>query len=260
MNTLNNRIDNYLQQENFGKDCKIWNPWIGCKKISEGCENCYVLPHNVFHGDYQPFAYTDAPFGTVVTVSLRSDFFLKAADYMRTLVWQEIKKHPNLIFLIITKRASRIKKCLPPDWGDGYENVILCVTAENQKRADERLPILLDIPAKHKWVTCSPLLEKIDLTSYLSKHQIELVETTGERDCKKKARPTKYEWSESLSDQCKQYDTRFSQLYLGHNFIMPDGTIKRDWTGWYGSKAADDLNLSYYKPITFKLQDKTITF
>lgn len=257
---MNTRLDNYLQKHNFGNDTRIWNPWCGCKKLSEGCDNCYVLPHNVFRGEYYPFHHEEALPGTFITVSLRSDFFLKAADSFRDYVWQTIKAHPDLIFLIITKRVSRIQKCLPADWNAGYDNVVLCATVENQKRADERLSVFLDVPAKHKWVTCSPLLEKIDLTCYLSKHQIELVETTGERDCKKKARPTKYEWSKSLSDQCKQYDTRFSQLYLGHNFIMPDGTVKRDWTSWYGSKAADDLDLSYYKPITFQLQDKTITF
>ena len=41
---------------------------------------------------------------------------------------------------------------------------------------------------------------------------------------------------------------------------MPNGTVVRDWTTWYGSKAADDLNLSYYQPITFHLKDKDITF
>jgi protein gp37 len=255
---MENKLTDYLQKYNFGKDSRVWNPWRGCRKTSEGCDNCYV--RRSFCSEYVPFNHADASAGTVITVSLQSDFFLKEADSLRDFVWQTIKTHPNLIFLIITKRVSRIQRCLPKDWGEGYSNVILCATAENQKRVDERIPILLNIPAKHKWVTCSPLLEEIDLTQYLQKHEIELVETTGEVDCKYKARPTKYEWSKSLSDQCKQYDTRFSQLYLGHNFIMPDGTVKRDWTSWYGSKAADDLDLSYYKPITFQLQDKTITF
>ncbi len=257
---MNKKSTGYLQKYNFGADSRIWNPWRGCKKISEGCDNCYVLPHNTFRSEYYSFQHIDALPGTFITVSLLSDFFLKTADSLRKQVWQTIRDNPNLIFLIITKRVSRIKRCLPEDWNDGYDNVVLCATAENQKRAGERIPILLEIPAKHKWVTCSPLLENIDLTPYLQSGQIECVETTGECDCKKLARPTLYNWSKSLSDQCKQFNTRFSQLYLGHNFIMPDGTVLKDWTTWYGSKAADDLNLSYYKPITFKLQDKTITF
>lgn len=252
------RLDNYLQKYNFGKDSRVWNPWYGCTKVTEGCVNCYVKYR--FIDKFFAFNSTGILPGTFITVSLKSDFFLKQADHLRTQVWQTIKEHPNFIFLIITKRVSRIKECLPSDWYDGYDNVVLCATVENQQRADERLPAFLDLPAKHKWVTCSPLLEELDLSSYLQQGKIELVETTGECDYTYKARPTKYEWSKSLSEQCKQYDTRFSQLYLGHNFIMPDGTVKRDWTSWYGSKAADGLDLSYYKPITFKLHDKTITF
>lgn len=255
---MNDKLTGYLQKYNFGENSRVWNPWRGCTKISEGCANCYV--RRSFCREYRPFPYAEVLPGTIITVSLLSDFFLKNADGLREQVWQEIKAHPNLIFLIITKRVSRIQRCLPKDWGEGYDNVILCATAENQKRADERLPLFLDIPAKHKWITCSPLLEEIDLTKYLQPGKIELVETTGEVDCRYKARPTKYEWSKSLSDQCKRYNTRFSQLYLGHNFILPNGQVVRDWTTWYGSKAADDLDLAYYKPIIFKLLNLTITF
>ncbi len=47
----------------------------------------------------------------------------------------------------------------------GYaDNIWLGVTAENQKTADERIPILLSIPAKVKFVSCEPLLEKINLS------------------------------------------------------------------------------------------------
>lgn len=256
---MKSRLNNYLQKYNFGKNSRVWNPWKGCEQLSEACENCYVLPRQ-FRKLYYPFQGANAPVGTFITVSLSSDFFFEGADSLRNRVWQTIKDYPNLIFLIITKRVHRIQECLPADWGSGYENVVLCATIENQKRADERLPIFLRIPAKHKWITCSPLLEEIDLTAYLQEHQIECVETTGECDYEKLARPTKYEWSKSLSDQCKQFNTRFSQLYLGHNFIMPNGAVVRDWTTWYGSKAADDLNLSYYQPITFHLKDKDITF
>lgn len=256
---MKSRLNNYLQKYNFGKDSRVWNPWKGCEQLSEACENCYVLPRQ-FRKLYYPFNNANALPGTFITVSLDSDFFLEGADDLRKLAWQTIKEYPNLIFLIITKRVARIQECLPPDWGDGYNNVVLCATIENQKRADERLPLFINIPAKHKWITCSPLLEEIDLTTYLQTGQIECVETTGECDRRKTARPTKYEWSKSLSEQCKQFNIRFSQLYLGHNYHLPDGTILRDWTTWYGSKAADDLNLSYHRPITFCLKDINITF
>ena len=128
---MKDKLTGYLQKYNFGKDSHVWNPWRGCTKISEGCANCYI--RRSFCCEYRPFPYAEALPGTIITVSLLSDFFLKNADGLREQVWQEIKAHPNLIFLIITKRVSRIQRCLPKDWGEGYDNVILCATAENQK-------------------------------------------------------------------------------------------------------------------------------
>lgn len=62
---------------------------------------------------------------------------------------------------IVTKRPERILQCLPEDWGDGYENVTICCTLENQRRTDERLPIFRDLPIRHKAIICEPLLEAI---------------------------------------------------------------------------------------------------
>lgn len=250
----------YLSKYNFGEDYRIWDPWVGCFKITEACANCYVKPENTFKKCYYPFPYADSKPGTFITVCLRSDFFLEEADIYRSLAWSTIKNNPNLIFMIITKRVNRIAECLPDDWKDGYDNVIICVTAENQKRADERLPVLLDLPIKHKWVTCSPLLEPIQLSPYLKTCKIEHVEVTGERKCSKYVRPTQYEWVDDICKQCIDADVRFSMLYLGHNFIMPDGSIMKDWSRWCRSRAADSLELSHYKPLTFQLQDFDITY
>ena len=43
------------------------------------------------------------------------------------------------------------------------KNMWLGVTCENQKTADERIPILLDIPATVRFVSCEPLLSNINL-------------------------------------------------------------------------------------------------
>lgn len=243
----------------FGKNTYIWDPWKGCNKLSEGCDNCYInCPHG-FEDLLYKFNFNRVKSGEVVTCCLLSDFFLTEADHLRPTVWHYIKKHSDIIFLIITKRIKRFKQCIPPDWGTGYDNVIIAVTTENQRRADERLPYFLTLPIKHKWITCSPLLEKIDISTYLKTGKIEHVEATGERDCEKVARKTHYDWVKNISDQCKEYDVRFTMQYLGHNFEMPDGTIQRDHSKWFRSKPAEDLNLNHYKPITFHLNgfDKT---
>jgi hypothetical protein len=51
-----------------------------------------------------------------------------------------IRKRSDVVFLLLTKRPQRIRECLPEDWGDGWDNIFLNVTCENQSRADERIP------------------------------------------------------------------------------------------------------------------------
>lgn len=54
-------------------------------------------------------------------------------------------------------------KFLPPDWGDGYPNVWLGVTAESQAYYNQRWPILAKTPAIIRFVSAEPLLGKIDI-------------------------------------------------------------------------------------------------
>ena len=69
-----------------------------------------------------------------------------------------IKKRPDVKFFLLTKRPERVAEHLPSDWGDGWENVMFNVTCENQRRADERIPILLKLPFKHKGIMCAPFI------------------------------------------------------------------------------------------------------
>ena len=83
---------------------------------------------------------------------------------------------------------------MPPNWDKGWNNVFLSVTAENQARSDERLPILLSLPFKHKGVMTAPFIGPISLTPYLESGQIEQVVAGGENYDGK--RVLKYEWGE----------------------------------------------------------------
>lgn len=239
---------------NIGKQY-YWDPWMGCQKVSEACKNCFIKYHNSFMPkdfDCIPFAH-DAKPGSVVVTSLSTDFFLKEADEYRSVAWDTIKKHPDLIFLLITKRIERVEKCLPMDWGEGYENVIISVTIENQQRADQRLPILAKIPAKHKWITCSPLLESIDITTYLHLNFIEHIECCGEKGDTSVIRETRYEWVKALSDQCKKYGVRFSFMQIGHKFICKDKTYSENCI-CYESQIANILDLDNDIPMIFNLK------
>lgn len=244
----------FINRVNLGTTYQ-WNPWYGCSKISEACDNCFIKHQNSFVlGDYDfSFRLESAAPGSVIITSLNTDFFLEEGDAYRDKAWEVIHNHPDLIFLLITKRIHRVEKCLPSNWGDGYENVIIDVTVENQKWADIRIPILQKLTAKHKWITCSPLLESINVEKYLNNNFIEHVECCGETGKNELIRELKYEWVENLSKQCKKYNVRFSFMKIGHKFNKND-YIYSEYCTCYHSQVADILNLDNNIPMVFNLK------
>lgn len=104
---------------------------------------------------------------------LFTGFFVEEADPWCNEAWEVIRKCPDVVFRILSKWVGRIHDHLPSDWGDGYENVMLQVTTGNQRRAAERLSILLDIPAKHKGFMAAPLIGLVDAERYLATDQFE---------------------------------------------------------------------------------------
>lgn len=258
-----NFMRRYTNKQNLGASFYSWNPWNGCYKKSEACQNCFIQHLGHFENIFWifPGRLAKLPSGTLIHLSLYSDFFLEDADKFRQRAWNTIKKYPNLIFLIITKRPERIKECLPEDWGDGWENVIFAVTMENQIRVNERMPYLLDVPCKHKWVACTPLLEAVDLSEHLKTKQIEHVEVAGEKvRGTQVARPLQIDWVKKLKDQCEEYKVRLSFLTAGHNCVLEDGTSVKDDSTCYHSEMADNLEMSYYEPLAFNLPDGTFTY
>lgn len=216
----------------------IWNPWHGCVKKSEGCDHCYMyyldskrdMDGSVIFktGNFrQPIQHDrrgnfKVPGGSELFVCLTSDFFLEEADQWRQEAWQMMRMRSDVKFTLTTKRPERIAESLPPNWGDSWENVLLTVTCENQRRTDERLPILLDLPFKHKGVMAEPLLGPIVLEQYLESCQIERVVAGGENydGC----RPCDFDWIRSLAQQCRRQNTTFVFMETGTKFIK-DGKL-----------------------------------
>ena len=126
-----------------------------------------------------------------------------------------IRQRKDCQFLFLTKRIERFLDCIPEDWGDGWGNVIVGCTVENQKRADERLRIFSQLPIKHKNIICQPMISAIGLEQYLS--GIELVVAGGESD--RFARPMYYDWVLSLREQCIRQNVSFEFRQCGTHFI-----------------------------------------
>ena len=219
----------------------IWNPWHGCHKKSSGCLNCYMyrrdakydLDSNVVRktknydivlrksrdGTYKIKRDT-----SYVYVCMTSDFFIEEADDWRRDIWRMIRERDDLNFYIITKRIERFNVSLPDDWGDGYDNVTICVTCENQATADYRLPIFIKLPIKHKEIIHEPMLENINIEKYLESGQIDKVICGGESG--DKARVCNYDWILNTRSQCLKYNVSFHFKQTGANFMKDNKVYK----------------------------------
>ncbi|RDU23404.1 DUF5131 family protein [Anaerosacchariphilus polymeriproducens] len=214
----------------------IWNPWRGCHRYSEGCKFCYIHKGDKKKGiDTDQIIRTDKFYAPIekkksgeykmkpsqmVYLCFSTDFLIEDADSMRKECWDMIKERSDLNFLFLTKRIERFMECVPIDWNDGYDNVTVGCTIENQKAADYRLSIFSSLPIKHKDIICQPLIEYVDIEKYLN--DIELVVVGGESD--KKARPLNYDWVLDIREQCMRNNTHFEFRQCGTNFIK-DGKI-----------------------------------
>lgn len=212
-----------------------WNPWHGCHKISAGCAHCYVYRMDDRHGKdasivqktndfYLPVAHArdgsyKIPSGGFFWTCFTSDFLLEDADDWRNEAWRMMRERSDCEFLFITKRITRFETCMPSDWGEGYPNVSICCTVENQMKADERLPVFRDLPIRHKMIVCEPLLEGIDLSEYLD-DRVESVTVGGESG--DEARLCNYDWILEIRRQCIEANVPFRFKQTGANF-MKDG-------------------------------------
>ena len=237
----------------------MWNLWHGCHKSSAGCKHCYV-----YRGDARREVDSSVvvrtknfdlplrkkrngefkiPSGTFVYTCFTSDFFVEDADKWRAEAWEMIRCRSDLHFMMITKRIDRFSDCLPDDWGDGYDNVTICCTVENQACADYRLPIYRRAPIKHKIIICEPLLERIDLSTYAVGEWIEQIVAGGESGYE--ARPCDFEWVMDLRRICVENKVDFWFKQTGSKFVKDGKTynVKRQFQHSQARKAGINISL-----------------
>lgn len=210
----------------------LWNPWIGCRRYSEGCKYCYIhkgdAKRGIDTGIIRKTEAFSAPLermkrsgefkvksGQIVYLCFNSDFFIEEADPWRPACWDIIRERSDLRFIFLTKRIERFYACIPADWGTGYANVTVGCTVENQAAADSRLSLFRDMPIRHKNIICQPLIERVHIAPYLE--GIELVVVGGESD--RDARALDYDWVLSIREQCIERNTAFQFRQCGTHFI-----------------------------------------
>lgn len=234
-----------------------FNPWMGCEKVSEGCRNCYAatLTKNRMGldlwGKQAPRQVTKAPWKNVLawnraaasgaagvlgpghphlvfTGSLM-DWAEDRADLVepRRRMWDVIRECRHLHFQMLTKRPQNIAGFLPDDWGDGYENVWLGTTCEDNRVA-HRADYLREIPAVVRFISYEPAigpLDQLDLTG------IDWVIYGGESG--PGHRPEDKQWARDMHARCSEAGVAFfHKQSAGHRTEMGielDGQIVREF-------------------------------
>jgi protein gp37 len=248
------------------------NPIVGCSRISAGCEKCYAetaakTARLQQFPQYQKVAKWN---GTVEFVESqlikpyewkksKKIFICSMADIFHENVlfdWVEeifymIENCPQHTFQILTKRPERMIEFF--DWYIARnsdhsvelqwtmpDNIWLGVSCENQAMADKRIPLLMQIPAKVRFLSCEPLLEPLDLSKFLPIEWSEVAEDWIESwpgigsystndypswviaggESGAGARPCHVEWLRDIASQCQSAKVPVFVKQLGSNALQ----------------------------------------
>lgn len=218
---------------------KTWNPVTGCTKVSQGCKNCYAeRMYERFngHGTFKNVQCHDdrleAPKKwkepSKIFVNSMSDLFHKDVPFQFIIeVFHTMAACKQHTFQILTKRSERMLEfftdCAYNPYGIPFNplpNVWLGVSVENQEAATKHISNLLQVPAAIRFLSCEPLLDKIDIISYLTTGSIHWVIAGGESG--PKARPMHPDWVRSLKNQCCLTEVPFFFKQWGEYVQMHD--------------------------------------
>jgi protein gp37 len=210
-----------------------FNPWWGCTKVSAACKHCYAeawarrLGMNLWGGRSDRRFFSDSHWKEPIrwnahasAAGLRYRVFCASMgdifeprsdlDVWRVRLWDLICLTPCLDWLLLTKRPDEVSQKVP--WGRSWpSNVWLGTTVETQLWASRRVPVLLQVAAAVRFVSCEPLLGPVDLRPWLGSGQsrpgIDWVIAGGESGAKARAMDPR--WAIDLRDQCIHADVPF---------------------------------------------------
>lgn len=236
-----------------------FNPWFGCTKVSPGCANCYAenlmdtIWNKVERGKGNPRKLTSeknwnlplkwdkeaAKQGVrkkVFCASLADVFDEEISWEWRVKLFNLIRKTTNLDWLILTKRPKIAKEFFDKYEVSDFEKesfsskIWIGTSVENQKAANERIPILAQIPVKIRFISGEPLLEnvKLNLEEY-GRHPdyafgIDWVIVGGESG--NKARRMDLDWVRNIRNQCQQAEVKFFFKQFGSVLAKELGLTK----------------------------------
>ncbi len=233
-----------------------FNPWIGCTKLSPGCDNCYAeaIEHrwgfDTF-GPGRPRRQTSpanwkkpaawdrkaARLGIryrVFCASMADVFDAEVPAAWRLDLFKLIVATPNLDWLILTKRPKIAREFMRGFDPGPPANVWLGTSVENQKMADLRIPYLLDTPARVRFLSCEPLLGPVDIGPFVVKtpgyaYQYNLHWLIAGGESGRRARVMDPDCARSLRDQCSAAGVAFFMKQMGRRATIPPDLLVREF-------------------------------
>ena len=197
-----------------------WNPVTGCTKVSPGCAHCYAeaitlrfkrggpfLPGKTtirLHPDRldQPSKWRRP---RRIFVNSMSDLFHEEVPFeFVDDIFEVIAANPRHTYQILTKRPERMLDYV--EWTHGQEwpaQVWAGVSVENQYWADRRVPLLRQVPASIRFLSCEPLLKPLEL-DLDGIHWVIVGGESGPR-----ARKMEEAWAADIQNQCERAKVAF---------------------------------------------------
>lgn len=198
---------------------QTWNPVTGCTKVSPGCKHCYAETmakrlqamgapgyENGFRLSLLPERLSQPlqrhkP--TMYFVNSMSDLFHEGVpDNFIDRIMDVIQATPQHTYQILTKRSGSMREYFAtrpvPD------NAWLGVSVENKKYGIPRIPDLVAIKAKTRFLSVEPLLEELGRVPLRGIHWVIVGGESGPR-----ARPMKETWAINVRNQCVDADVDF---------------------------------------------------
>ncbi len=216
------------------------NPITGCTPISPGCQNCYAktmietrFTNSPGYDKNDPFKVTFHPERLnsllnrskpqrIFMVSMGDMFHKDVPDAWINKIFQAMILASQHQYLILTKRPERMYSYC----SNFYErhkifpkSVWIGVTAEDQQRADERLPLLLKTPAYHHFVSVEPMLGPVQLT-FNGRYKLDWVIVGGEKS-RENARYMNPDWARNVREQCVTNQTAFFFKQMTNKALTP---------------------------------------
>lgn len=234
-----------------------FNPWVGCTKISPGCDNCYAEAfmdkrlHRVQwgpHGErkrtsaanwHEPVQWNNrargfqSSFGRrrrVFCASLADVFDNQVPNTWRLDLFDLIRDTTELDWLLLTKRPENIMKMGWPMWAGGGipPNVWLGFTAEDQEHFDRRWPIMREIPAAVRFCSYEPAIGPLTLHTGTTLHGLHWLICGGESG--HGHRPMEPEWEQNIRNECRGSGIAyFFKQFAGKRPIPPDFPLVRQF-------------------------------